>query len=123
MQMPVALKPAMWGAVAGATALAVVGFSWGGWVSRASAELLATEKASTAVASALAPICLENFRRSADAPAKLVELKKASSWEQAGFVEKAGWAKMPGYDCDRSSDAACVCSTYHFRKILKDCTK
>ncbi len=96
MQMPVALKPAMWGAVAGAAALAVVGFSWGGWVSHASAELLATQKASTAVVSALAPICLDNYRRSADAPTRLAELKKANSWEQAGFVEKAGWAKMPG---------------------------
>ena len=96
MQMPVALKPAMWGAVAGAVALAVVGFSWGGWVSHASAELLATQRASTAVASALAPICHENFKHGADAPAKLLELKKASSWEQAAFIEKGGWAKMPG---------------------------
>jgi pimeloyl-ACP methyl ester carboxylesterase len=96
MQMPVALKPAIWGAVAGAAALAIVGFSWGGWVSRSSAELHANEKAATAVAGALAPICLENFRRAADAPAKLLELKKANSWEQVGFIEKGGWARMPG---------------------------
>jgi alpha/beta superfamily hydrolase len=96
MQIPVTLKPAIWGAVAGAAAVAIVGFSWGGWVGPASAELLATQRASTAVANALAPICLENYRRAADAPAKLAELKKASSWEQASFVEKAGWAKMPG---------------------------
>lgn len=96
MQIPVELKPALWGAAGGAAALAILGFTWGGWVTGGTAEALAAQKASTAVVTALAPICVDNFQRSTNAPAQLVELKKISSWEQASFVEKGGWAKMPG---------------------------
>ena len=32
MQAPAQLKPALWGAVGGAIALAIVGFTWGGWM-------------------------------------------------------------------------------------------
>jgi hypothetical protein len=45
---------------------------------------------------ALTPICVDNFRVSADAKAQQLELKKARSWERASFVEKHGWATMPG---------------------------
>ena len=36
------------------------------------------------------------FQRSADAGNNLTALKKISTWEQATFVEKGGWAVMPG---------------------------
>ena len=90
MQMPVELKPALWGAAGGAAALAIVGFTWGGWVSGSSAELLGKQKATAAVTAVLAPICLDNFRRGTDASAKLAELKKVNTWELAGFIEKGG---------------------------------
>ena len=96
MQIPAEVKPAFWGAVCGAAALALVGFNWGGWVTGGAAETLATQRASKAVIAALAPICVENFRNGQDATAQLVELKKAKSWEQGSFVSKGGWAKMPG---------------------------
>lgn len=96
MKMPENLKPMLQGAVIGAIGLALIGFTWGGWVTGGSAETLAKQKASAAVVSALAPICHDNFRRSTDASARLIELKKAGTWEQANLVEKAGWAKMPG---------------------------
>ena len=38
MNVPPELKPACWGAVIGAIALAVIGFSWGGWVTGATAD-------------------------------------------------------------------------------------
>jgi alpha/beta superfamily hydrolase len=92
-----AVRPALWGAVAGAIALAIVGFSWGGWVTGGSAETLATNRAATAVVAALTPICVEKFRQAADASANLIEMKKATySWDQSKFVEKGGWATMPG---------------------------
>jgi len=53
-----AVRPALWGAVAEAIALAIVGFSWGGWVTVA-AETLARNSAATAVVAALTPICVE----------------------------------------------------------------
>jgi hypothetical protein len=84
------------GAVVGVVATLVVGFGWGGWMLGSSAKELADGNARTAVAAAIAPICVEQFQRSTDSAANLTALKKVSSWEQAAFVEKGGWAMMPG---------------------------
>jgi hypothetical protein len=90
-------RSVLWGAVAGAIALAIVGFSWGGWVTGGSAETLATSRAATAVVVALTPICVEKFRQAADASANLTEMKKATYVsDKSKFVEKGGWATMPG---------------------------
>ena len=92
-----AVKPALWGAAAGAVALAIVGFGWGGWVTGGTAETLAKNSAATAVVVALTPICVEKFQQAADASANLAEMKKATyAWDQSKFVEKGGWATMPG---------------------------
>lgn len=96
MEMPTQVKPAFWGAVGGAAAVAFIGFSYGGWVTGSTAEALASQRASKAVVAALAPICAENFKRAKDAQVQLVELKKTKSWEQADFIAKGGWAAMPG---------------------------
>lgn len=96
MEIPSQLTPALWGAVAGAAAVALIGFTSGGWVTAGTAETLATQRATKSVVAALAPICVENFKRSNDAPTKLAELKKVSSWEQGAFITKGGWAAMPG---------------------------
>jgi len=96
MQIPAQTKPALWGAVGGAIALAVVGFSWGGWVTGGTAAQMAKQRAESAVVAALAPICVDKFRHAADAPANLVALKKVNSWQQGSFIENGGWATMPG---------------------------
>jgi len=58
---------------------------------------------------ALAPICVDKFQHAAGAEANLVELKKVSSWQQTSFVEKGGWATLPGSDAANSSVArACA---------------
>jgi hypothetical protein len=44
----------------------------------------------------LAPICAEKFQQQADADSKMNELRKASTWEKGTFLEKGGWATMPG---------------------------
>jgi alpha/beta superfamily hydrolase len=91
------VRAGLWGAAAGAIALAIVGFNWGGWVTGGSAETLAKNRAATAVVAALTPICVEKFRQAADAPTNLAEMKKAAYvWDQSKFVEKGGWATMPG---------------------------
>ena len=109
MEIPAQVKPAFWGAVGGAAAVAFIGFSYGGWVTAGTAEALATQRATKAVVSALAPICVENFNRGKDAPAQLVELKKAKSWEQAAFITKGGWAAMPGSaTVDNAMAASCA---------------
>jgi hypothetical protein len=96
MQIPPELKPASWGAAGGAIALAIVGFTWGGWVTGGTAELKAKQRAEQAVVTALAPVCADKFRQQADAGANLVALQKVNSWQQGSFIEKGGWATMPG---------------------------
>ena len=57
------VRSVLWGAAAGAIALAIVGFNWGGWVTAGAAETLAKSRAATAVVAALTPICVEKFRQ------------------------------------------------------------
>ena len=84
------------GVAVGAIATLAIGFGWGGWMLGSSAKTLADSTASSAVVAAIAPICVDQFQRSANAANNLTELKKADSWQQAAFVEKGGWAIMPG---------------------------
>lgn len=94
MKIPVETKPAIWGAVCGAVALAVVGFTWGGWTTAGTADKNAELRAENAVVEALAPICVENFNDQPDAASKLTEMKKVSSWQQGDFISKGGWATI-----------------------------
>jgi hypothetical protein len=84
------------GAVVGCAATLAVGFGWGGWMLGSTASTLAEKSASSAVVAAVAPICVEHFQRGPDAASKMIELKKTSTWQQAAFIEKGGWAVMPG---------------------------
>ena len=90
------LKRLLQGAAVGAVATMIIGFNWGGWMLGGTARDLAFAAAHSAVVAAIAPICVDQFQHSADAATNLAELKKTSSWEQSTFVEKGGWAMMPG---------------------------
>jgi hypothetical protein len=104
------IKPALWGAAGGAVLLALVGFAWGGWHTAAAARDAANTSANTAVVSVLAPICAVQFRLQGDAAAKLAELTALKSYERPGFVEKGGWATMPGSDTPLTGVAS-ACAT------------
>jgi hypothetical protein len=85
------------GAVAGAVVAMIVGFGWGGWTLEGSVEKIARVRAETAVVAVLAPICVDQFRQAANASANLTELNKISfAWDRGTFIEKGGWATMPG---------------------------
>jgi len=84
------------GIAIGAIATMAIGFYWGGWVTGGTAKEMAQKSASSAVVSALAPICVDMFQHAVDATGNMVELKKISSWQQGSFIEKGGWATMPG---------------------------
>ena len=62
MKTPVETKPAVWGAIGGAVALAIVGFNWGGWVTAGKAEADAAKRTNDAVVVALAPVCVDKFQ-------------------------------------------------------------
>jgi len=108
MKLPEWMKPALTGAGAGAIALAVVGFGWGGWMTGGSATELSDKQSLAAVATALTPYCVQNSQRDPNAAAVLVELKKASTYQRRGIVEKSGWATPLGADKpDRALAQAC----------------
>jgi hypothetical protein len=98
------------GAVAGATATLVIGFSWGGWVTGGTAKEMAQKGVSSALVSALSPVCVDKFKHSADAAANLTEFQKVNSWQQGSFIEKGGWTTMTSGDPD-SSAVAQACAT------------
>ena len=104
-----AVKPAIWGGIAGAIAISVIGFSQFGWTLGSTAETMAKERAQSAVVQALAPICVEKFQHQVDAPAKLAEFSKVSTWDRRSIIEKGGWATIPGTDAPNSAVAtACA---------------
>jgi alpha/beta superfamily hydrolase len=109
MKFPTNTKPLLWGAVGGAVACMIVGFSWGGWVTGGTARAQAATTARDAVVAALAPICADRFRAQGDAPAQIAALAKASSWERGRVVEKSGYALMPGSKTT-DSDVARACA-------------
>ena len=90
------LKPGIWGAVAGAAAISVLGFSSLGWTLGSTAERMAQDRGQTAVVAVLAPICVEKFQQQNDSAAALIAFKKAPSWDQRTLIEKGGWATTPG---------------------------
>jgi hypothetical protein len=103
------VESTLWGAVGGAAALAIVGFMFGGWVTGSKAKEMAQQQADKAVTAALSPICVDKFQRSAEASTNMTELKKVSSYQQGSFIEKGGWATLPGSDSANSSVAqACA---------------
>jgi hypothetical protein len=73
-----------------------VGFTMGGWVTGGTARKTAERDVKDATIAALAPICVDKFENNADAATNLNTLKKISLWQQASFIEKGGWATMPG---------------------------
>lgn len=93
----VSLKRLLQGAVAGGVAAMFVGFYWGGWTLGSTVEKVAKERADTAVVAALAPICVDQFRGAVSASANLSELDKFNyAWDREMFIDKGGWAIMPG---------------------------
>lgn len=109
-KLPTETKPFLWGAAAGAIALSIVGFSWGGWVTGGTAEKVAGARADEAMVSALTPICVAQFQKSAKAGASLAALKETKSWEQGDYVSNGGWATMPGSTGEPNRDVATACA-------------
>jgi len=97
------------GITIGAVATMLVGFSFGGWVTGGTARKTAERDAKYATIAALAPICVDKFENNADAAMNLSTLKKISLWQQASFIEKGGWATMPGAsEADMGVAQACA---------------
>ncbi len=96
------IQMGLWSAIGGAIALAIIGFAWGGWVTGGTAQKMAEEMAEEAVVSRLTPICVEQFRQDSEKVQKLKEMKAEDDWKRGDYVEKQGWATMPG---EKKSDS------------------
>ncbi len=97
MKIPAQVVPALWGAAGGAALIAILGFTWFGWVSSGTADEMAKQRADAAVTAALTPVCVEKFKESEDAKKNFEALAKIEYyWEKGTLVEKGGWATMPG---------------------------
>ena len=92
MQFPEWVKPALGGAVGGAIAIAILGFTWGGWVTAGTAQTMANAASNDAVVAALMPHCLAQAERDPQASTILAELKEARANNRRAIIEKAGWA-------------------------------
>ena len=103
------IKPLLWGAIGGAILTIIIGFTWGGWVTGGTAQTTAEEMAEAAVVDRLVPICVAQFNQDPEKDKKLKELKEKSSWERDKYVNKQGWATMPG-DKDPDSSVAGKCA-------------
>lgn len=103
------MKTAALGAAAGAAALAIVGFSWGGWMTASTARTMADDQAEEQVVLALAPVCVAKYRADPRGAETLTALKAAQSYNRRQIVMDAGWATPPGAsDPDRDLADACA---------------
>ncbi len=98
MQIPTWIKPAIFGAGSGAVAMAIVGFSFGGWVTASKAGVMASDQAKEQVMAALIPICVSNSKADPMVADKLAELKAATTYKRTEILAGTGWATMPGSD-------------------------
>lgn len=95
MNLPVWTKPVLTGAGFGAVAMAIVGFSWGGWVTGAKAENMADARAQAAVVAALSPICVEQAKADPMSAVTMAKLKDTSTYQRGPILMEAGWSRNP----------------------------
>ena len=93
------IKPFAWGMAAGMIVLLIVIFSAGWVVTSSTAKAEATAMATDAVMNRLAPISVAQFMQDPNKEERLKEMKKLDSWgenSRSNYVQKQGWATMPG---------------------------
>ena len=93
------IKPFALGLGVGAIVLLIVIFSAGWVVTSGSAKADAKAMATDAVMNRLAPIAVAQFMEDPNKEERLKEMKKLDSWGQnskSDYVQKQGWATMPG---------------------------
>jgi hypothetical protein len=90
------IKLGLLSAIGGAIVLAIIGFGWGGWVTGGAAQNMAGEMAADALVDRLAPMCVAQFHQDPEKDQKRKALQETSVWQREDYVEKQGWATMPG---------------------------
>lgn len=111
MTMPEWLKPGIYGAAIGAVAIAIAGFSWGGWVTGGTANKMAQSMSRDDLTRAMVPVCLDMIDRDPRSGEKIAVIQQASTYQRRDALMKTGWATMPGTDApNRDIAQACLAS-------------
>lgn len=99
----------IWSLLAAVALTMLVGFTWGGWMTSASAQNLADASARSAVVERLAPMCVAQFNADPDKEQKLLTFQEGSSYERTKYVTDQGWATLPG-ETKPTSQVASACA-------------
>lgn len=101
-----------WSCAACVAGTILLGFTWGGWTTSGTAQAMAKEVAAEARQELAAAVCVDRFTTGSDASAQLATLKGlGNSWDRGTFVEKGGWAVMPGPNAaEAASKVARLCA-------------
>ncbi|GLU27412.1 MULTISPECIES: hypothetical protein [Brucella/Ochrobactrum group] len=100
------IRSAVGGAIVGAIATIVVGFTFGGWVTGGTSERLIASSMSEGVAVALTPYCLERSKNDPEAVKVMAEYKAAPAYSRRMLIEKSGWATPLGAEQPNAALAA-----------------
>jgi len=90
------IKPFVWGLAVGMVVLMIVAFSAGWVVTSGTADSQAKQISTSAVLDRLVPISIAQFMKDPNKAERLTEMKAADHWKRGEFVQKQGWATMPG---------------------------
>lgn len=108
MTFPEWTKPGIYGALVGAVAISIFGFSWAGWTTGQNAQKMASEHAAKEVTLAMVPLCVNLSEADPEREAKLALIGEASGFARQKAVMDTGWATPPGADApSRTLAAAC----------------
>ena len=98
-----------WSCVASVILTMIVGFTWGGWVRGGTALSMAEAMAEDAVIKRLAPICVVQVAEDPAKEDKLKAMNDLHEYQRGDYVQKQGWASMPGeQEPDRKVADACA---------------
>jgi hypothetical protein len=93
-----------WACAGSVIVAAVVGFTWGGWVTGGSAQKMAANAAAQGRQEVAAVVCIDRFMAAPDVGVQLTALKGiSSSYQREKFVQDGGWAIMPTGDGDQGT--------------------
>lgn len=109
MTFPEWTKPGLYGAVGGAMAVSILGFTWGGWTTNSTAQTMAQDLATGEVTLAMVPVCLNMSAADPERMEKLAVLQDLSGFGRRNAMMDTGWATHPGSDMpNRDLADACL---------------
>lgn len=109
------IRVGLWSAAGGAISAMMIGFNYGGWMTTGSAEAMAKERVTNAIAERLGTICVAQLNQDAGKIQKLSQMTSKDPWEMGRFFEKQNWVIMPG-DEKAESGVAEACAKQFAKK-------